>query len=70
MDTKIVEPQDVELLNQEQAAKFLHCSVSYIDNCAKDFPRVRYGRKVLFNKSTLTKWILSKEDNLGSIANS
>ena len=54
--------QNVELLTRKEAAEFLRCSVSYIDNCAKDLPRIRYGRKVLFSKATLQKWLLAHED--------
>lgn len=62
-----VAENSVELLTRQEAAEFLHCSVSYIDNCAKDLPRVRYGRKVLFNKATLRNWLLAHEDNDGQI---
>ena len=54
--------QNVELLTRKEAAEFLRCSVSYIDNCAKDLPRIRYGRKVLFSKSTLQRWLMAHED--------
>ena len=54
--------QAVELLTRKEAAEFLRCSVSYIDNCAKDLPRIRYGRKVLFSKATLQKWLSAHED--------
>ena len=54
--------QGVELLTRKEAADFLRCSVSHIDNCAKDLPRIRYGRKVLFSKATLQRWLLAHED--------
>ena len=50
-------PQDqFELLSRAQACKFLHISQSMLDAHLK-IPKVRIGRKVLYTKASLIKFI-------------
>ncbi|WP_315326321.1 helix-turn-helix domain-containing protein [Treponema socranskii] len=50
-------PQDqFELLSRAEACKFLHISQSMLDAHLK-IPKVRIGRKVLYTKASLIKFI-------------
>lgn len=50
-------PQDqFELLSRAEACKFLHVSQSMLDAHLK-IPKIRIGRKVLYTKASLIKFI-------------
>ena len=51
-------PQEqFELLSRAEACKFLHVSQSMLDAHLK-IPKVRIGRKVLYTKASLIKFII------------
>ena len=50
-------PQEqFELLSRAEACKFLHVSQSMLDTHLK-IPKIRIGRKVLYTKASLIKFI-------------
>ena len=56
-------PSDGQLLTTQEAADFMRVSVSslYVMRHNAELPHVMMGRKVMYRKEALLKWIDSKE---------
>lgn len=68
-DSTITMPQSraaPELLTRDEVSKMLHCSLSYVDSHIPDLPRIKIGRKVMYDKDDVVAWILKhKVDGRG-----
>lgn len=59
-DSTITMPQSraaPELLTRDEVSRMLHCSISYVDSHIPDLPRIKMGRKVMFDKDDVIAWI-------------
>lgn len=59
-DSTITMPQSraaPELLTRDEVSRMLHCSISYVDSHIPDLPRIKMGRKVMFDKEDVVNWI-------------
>lgn len=48
-----------ELLTRDEVSRMLHCSISYVDSHIPDLPRIKMGRKVMFDKEDVINWIIN-----------